>query len=336
MRRRLLGQLEESLATFFGWTNPNEPAGKPAPEAPSAPPAPTSTPIEALDESVGALQALAREIGQRMRTDEPSHSLVGERPDLEKLKKEAAVHHQHIAEDILALHEKLGTGLTRAELEALQQGLTPLLPYLEREQGGIVDRTYFHVLTRILRETAAIAWDELMERMERAGLQWPTPGGLFPTASATEREAARERSLEREHQSFLKATPEHICDRVFGLVRIWRASYPPRDSDLWFQQCLLGVAWGRQLQLFETGAALLMGPEGEEVKAQLREAAQQALSQTRDVLKRGNNSLWDVNEMLVSTDRLASQLGPDLVWSWLEPRLDPARPASEPTLSATL
>lgn len=322
MRRRLLGHLEDSLVSFFGWTNPNVDAEKPAQPTPTTPAAP-ETPVAQLDETLGALQALAREMAQQMRAEEPSQSLVGERPDLEKLQKEAEVHHQAIAEDIVELHGKLGTGLTRAELEGLQAGLTPLLPYLEKERGGMVERTYFHVLTRVLKETAALAWTELMERMQAAGVQWPEPGGISPNATAEERAAARQRSLDGARQAFLQARPEHVCDRVFGLVQIWRASYPPRGSDLWLQQGLLGVASGRQLQLFEAGASLLMGPEGEEVKAQLREAAQDALTQTRDVLQRGSQSLWDVNEMLISTDRLASTVAPDLVWSWLEPRLAP-------------
>lgn len=319
MSKGLIGHLEEYLAAFFGHqSSPEKPAAW-APPLATPPPEPPVAPE--LDESITALQALAREIGQRLRADEPSRSLVGERPDLEKLAKEAAVHHRAIAEDIVAMHEKFGTGLTRADLESLQSGLSPLLPYLAKEQGGMVERTYYHVLKRVLRESGAIAWNELQDWMRQAGLQWPEPGGLSPKATAEERAAARVTNARTFEEIFRVATPEQICERVFGVVPIWRASYPPRDSDLWFEQCLLGVAWGRQLQLFEAGAELLMGPEGEEIKGKLREAAREALIQTKDMLRQGNHSLWDVNSVLISTDRLASTVAPDLVWEWLQPRI---------------
>ncbi len=330
MRKGLLGNLEEHLVGFFG--QKVHPASVPAASPPTAAP-PTVAPLDVpvapeLDASLSALQTLSKEIGRRMREGRGETSLVGERIDVQAVLKAAEKPRQQIAEDIVAMHERLGTGLRRAELERLQQDLTPLLPHLEKEQGGIVERTYFHVLTRVLHETAALAWAELTERMEKAGLRWPEPSGTSPSATPEELEAARVRSLEGARRNFLETRPEHVCDRVFGLVRIWRASYPPRGSDLWFQQCLLGVASGRQLQLFEEGAALLLGSEGEEVKARLRQAASDSLAQARLMLQRGTQSLEDVNAMLVSTDRLASKLAPDLVWDWLQPRL--SRPTASP------
>ena len=77
-------------------------------------------------------------------------------------------------EDVLEMHRKLSTGIDEGELNALAEGLTELIALMDdRSAGWMVSRIREGVLSRIQLETGALAWQQLLRRMEQSGAEWP-------------------------------------------------------------------------------------------------------------------------------------------------------------------
>lgn len=289
--------------------------GRKEPAAPLTPQQQFARTASELGQSLGALNELGRSLQERFPVE---GAPAAETVDREL--QDTTYHRHRMRDAILKAHQQLGTGLEVSMLEALDQGMEQLLPHLGDCAGqDIAKRVTSCCLHRIFREVGLLSWDRVMHLIDRAGLKWPPPSGMSPSATSEEIAQAAERNRCVDGESFLDRSPAQARELMLGVVKVWRAAYPAENTSLWQETVWQGVAAGLRIYLFEQAAAAMQhDPQN---IASVQRLLEQELQSTRDLLSQGLQSPAQLKSVLAETDRLCRQDVPDLVWELVRPQV---------------
>lgn len=195
-------------------------------------------------------------------------------------------------QDILDLHQRLGSGLASEELERLHRALEAHFvadSHLLQVEGKI-DRC---VLEFLFSKVGAAAWEEYR---------------CLSTAKL-------ESDLRLENV-FLKMTPLATRDLMLGIVAIWKHAYPERGGVLWAETVTLGVCAGLRARIFVRAMELWFRLD-RELESQMVATLEKTLTDLR-VAGSGLNGVYRVTS---EVDDACRQIIPEMVWNHLGPAL---------------
>jgi hypothetical protein len=109
-----------------------------------------------------------------------------------------------------------------------------------------------------------------------------------------------------------------MAQLLFGVVEVWQANYPERDSLLWQQLCVRAVGAALRAQLLKAGADWLRHNR-DHLRAEIKALLDKELSEVQVVLETGVGSLADAERVLAGTTELVREVVPEIVWEKTEP-----------------
>lgn len=288
-----------------------------------------------LQEISNQADARLRESGipgrDRATGDRPRPPGSGER---ERLLEERDAARQALEADIALLHTQLGTGIDRERLGRLRDLLAAHGPEIdETTHVAIEERIETSILRHLFRRAMEEAWHRFEELVEQAGLAWPLPNGLPANLPPEELGRLRKRYREEILAAFLAASPRQTADVIGGEVRVWVYGYPDRHSYLWLHTVFRGVVSALCAEFFAAALELWMW-RNPELERELLGAVDEKLEGARRSLRSGIQSLSEAVEITSQVEEVCEAVIPELVWSYVAPRLAWVRTGeAAPTIS---
>lgn len=229
--------------------------------------------------------------------------------------------HQQIREDITALHMKMGTSLDVNRLDERRPILIELEELVSGQRGsGFETRLRAAVVRSVLERCAKLVWPALVATMERAGVAWPEPEGLPPWAEKGDMARATERMVSETAEAFFTCNPGKIAERMFGVVSVWKANYPQRESAQWRTLAIQAVGYGLLAELmFE--ATMKLRHEAESLKAQAVRIIAAETTNVQRALDAGV-SADDIDQILEEVSEMCEAVIPELAWQTVARQLD--------------
>lgn len=220
--------------------------------------------------------------------------------------------HAAIRRDILAVHERLGTGIADEELDELRDFLETAEAVMSGKAGDDLDhRIRSAVLRRIYDETGPVAWSTLNQLMTEAGVDWPISDE--PVSETT-----RRRKVAEIQELMVNAGPAYLRDLIVGIVAVWDEHYPEKGSPLWNEVALRGAGAGIRCRSMKRAVEFAQ-TQAQEVKAEVVRMLSGELDSVQSVLARGVSSLEDADQLVAGTTRMFDELIPELIWERVEP-----------------
>lgn len=269
-----------------------------------------------LEQAWSQVQSLADE---QLRSESTETDVT--RPE-DRFSEEHKAAQRELWDEILALHDRLGTELTESSLPRLRQvALGHAFAVEEPSDLSLEGRIDYFVLKDLFRRCAERAWDRLGQLMEPAGEGWPIPPDLSyhrAPESVAEMVDRRQQDLKEE---FVSASLQKQADLTLGEVQVWGPTYPASGSWLWQQTALVSVGAGLQLQLF-TAALELWLWRSPNLDAALSAQIEKELVAAKELLHRGVLTLEDAENVANRSRQVCTNILPALVWNYLEPQLN--------------
>lgn len=281
------------------------------------------------------LEATIRALDERIAKSRPASASVAlsgaseqhgaeDRRAQQKQRMETA--HQAIREDIVAMHARLGTGVSPADLEAITALLGELDTIAAAGRGSheVLPRMQCAIAERLWRETGAIAVAHLVALLERARLAWPDPIRPGPAETPADIERSRRRRRADVRESFLAQDFARTADRMVGVIRGWQADYPDRGAPLWEECVLEGVAAAMRGKLTLESVEILRR-DRDALMGQVEQSIGTQLAALRQVVAGGGDSIEQANQAMASTLRVLDEVVPGIAWEYVCTRLPAAR-----------
>lgn len=281
------------------------------------------------------LEATIRALNERLEKSGPASSAtalrgasrehgVEDRKAQQQKRMEAA--HQAIREDIVAMHARLGTGVSPADLDAITAFLGELegIATAGRASHEVLPRMRYAIAERLWREAGGLAVAQLVALLERAKLEWPDPIRHGPTETAAETERSRRRRLSDVRESFLAQTFARTADRLIGVVRGWQDDYPDRGTPLWEESVLEGVAAALRGKLVLASVEILRR-DRDALMGQVEQAIGSQLAALRQLVAGSADSIEQASQAMASTLRVVDEVVPGIAWEYVCTQLPAAR-----------
>lgn len=269
-----------------------------------------------LERAWDEVQRLAREEMAKREAEKASSEDQGERAQAQHEKARG-----ELWESILALHNKLNTGLDEETLSRLRTlTLGHAFGPCEPTEGSLEERIDHYVLKELFFRCAERAWERLQFLMQESSENWPLPPDLSFRRAPESVEKFAVKRLQNLQNEFLLTPPERQADLAVGEVKVWVQTYPEKDSWLWHQTALCGVGAGLHLQLFVAALELWLWRSAGLEEA-LRARIERELIEAKKLLSQGVVTLEDAERVASRSRQVCSEVIPGLVWEFLEPRL---------------
>jgi hypothetical protein len=234
--------------------------------------------------------------------------------------------HQAIRADIVAMHERLGTGVTAADLDAIAAFLGELEAAATAGRGSheMLPRMRYAIAAKVWHEAGELAVARLVALLQREKLPWPDPIRPGPTDSPEDVERARQRRLREVREGFLAFDFARSADRLVGVIRGWRGDYPGQGSPLWEECVLEGVATGIRGKL-ALQAVEILRRDRDRLLAQAEESIGAQLASLRAVVAGGVDSIDQATQAVATTLRVLDEAVPGIAWEHVCTELPAAR-----------
>jgi hypothetical protein len=234
--------------------------------------------------------------------------------------------HRAIREDIDAMHARLGTGLSAAELDAIGGLLRDLdaVATEGKDSHALLPRVRFAIARKLQDEAGELAVTRLVALLERAKLEWPDPTRYRPGAEPEEIERSRRRRLAEVRESFLAQNFARTAERAVGIVRAWGGDYPDRGSPLWEESVLEGVAAGLRGALLKEFVEVLRR-DRELLFSRTEASIGKELAALQSAVAGGVRSIEQANAAIASSLGAIDEVVPKIAWEHLCAQLPRAR-----------
>lgn len=315
-RSSAFGFLHSLAALFQGSERGEKRAGGKAAPDPGA---------KVATEFESALLELEKKLDAQKQEAEASgpqraRGLTSEERAAEIQKRTEAVH-RTILEDVVAMHERLGTGVRGDELPRISSAVEALQDMVDagRDSRALLPRARSAILQRLQKEAGEGSADDLVAGLRHAAIEWPDPMSHHPSATPEEIEAARQRRLRDVREVFLASDLHKTAERMLGIVRGWGSDYPARGSALWQESVLEAVAAGiRGKRVLEYVEALRQ--DRGEILSQVEALLGKDLEALHRSLQGGVSSLEQASRAAAGALRVVDEVVPQLAWERLRPR----------------
>lgn len=223
--------------------------------------------------------------------------------------------HQAIRADIEAMHQKLGTGIASADLDALVAFCEELQGVEEAGQRSIelLPRVRYAIAERLRIEAGRLAVDRLVDRLTRANMTWPDPTQYHPSATPEDIDRSRRRRLAGLRESFVTHRPKTTAERMLGIVSTWGSDYPDQGSPLWQEVVLEAIASGMRAELLRQFVSILR-EDADGLVRSVEESIGKELAALRQLLAGGVDTAERANEALASSLQVLDEVVPEIAW----------------------
>jgi hypothetical protein len=277
--------------------------------------------IRELNERVEAHQQGVR---QTARSAGPARESTEDRAADRQRRIDAS--HRAIREDIEKMHARLATGITGADIDAISAFVAELEPAAaeDRNSHDLLPRARYAIAEKLRAEAGELAIARIVALLSREKLDWPDPTHHRATMSAEEIERSRRRRLADVREGFLVQGFRTIAERMNGIVRGWGGDYPDRDSPLWEESVLEGVAAGIRGSLLRDFVEVLHR-DRDELLLRAEAAVGKELGALQSVLAGGVHSIEQANQAVASSLRVLDEVVPEIAWEAVVRELPQAR-----------
>lgn len=275
------------------------------------------TAIGALDKKVEEYRSVAT------RTAGAPEAKGPDRSTLRQQRLQTA--YRAIREDIEKMHARLGTGLAGSDLDALADSLGELETIASegRDSHELLPRARFAIAKRLLHESGELAVARLLALLERAKMGWPDPN-YWPKATPEQVEQSQRRRRAEVRESFLSQSFGRTAERMLGIVAAWGADYPERDSLLWQETVLEGIAAGIRARLLEDFVELLRA-DRQLLLGRVEESIGKQVTSLQGVVDKGVRSIQQASQAVASSLRALDEVVPEIAWQHVRSKLPEAR-----------
>lgn len=298
---RLFGRLFSALMLDRG---PGEAESEAVGAAPGGPA------VSILQEALDTMERLLRE-----EPSSVSASAAAVQRDREALlEAEREANRTALRQEILDLHEQLGTGLDREALDRLRTALVAHAAPCSFAAGATVaERIERQVLRHLYTRSGERAWDRLRQLMDRSGMAWPVSPELALGRTQEEHRKAEEQACADARLAFVLSPAPASADLMEGWVAVWSHYYPPHGSPLWRETALAGVGSALRAVHFlaVVEAWLWRSPALEE---RVRRLLEERIEAVRTLVAKPCPSLAEATHVAGSVDRLLGVDIPRTVW----------------------
>lgn len=273
-----------------------------------------------FDAAVQALQQKIEE-GRRAESEQQETALsagaTAEDRAAERARRMEACH-SAIRADIVAMHERMGTGIDSTQLDELLVFCADLEKAAVPGRGSLdlLPRLRWALVDKLRSEAGRLAVDRLAALMRAAELEWPDPTQYHPSATPEDIERSRRRRLAEMREGFVGQSLTTATERMLGIVSTWGSDYPAQGSPLWQESVLEGIAAGIRALLLrdfvtrlrENIDALMKGVEGSVGKE---------LANLQEALGGGVASTEQAQKALAGSLRVLDEVVPHVAWEQL-------------------
>lgn len=238
----------------------------------------------------------------------------------ELLRREREKARRAMEQDIVRLHRQLGTGIAPDRMESLARILEAHgAPASDLPRTRFRDRIEIHVLRYLYLRAGEEAWKRLQNLLARSGLSWP-PSGQSAANKPEEFQRQREAHIEKVRESFLEMSPFAAASLIHGDVEAWRYGYPARNSYLWLQTALRGVAAALRAEAFAVAAeSWLWRPP--DLEGEILKCVSEKLTHAQGILEHGVGNAAEAGEVVARVDEVCDTVIPGIVWNHAAKRL---------------
>ena len=308
----------DSLGRLFG-----------AKETPAPAPQPAGGFAKLEAEFDAAVRGLDEKIEAHRRQGEAAGtgpaSITAQEREAQRTRRLETVH-QAMREDIEKMHARLGTGLARADLDAIC-GLLGELDAIEKagkDSHSLLPRARYAIAEKLRGEAGELAVARVVALLERQNMRWPDPTQHHPKATPEEIERSTKRRLADLRRGFLGDGFARTAELARGIVKGWGADYPERGSPLWEGVVLEAMAAGVRGQLLRDFVEALRR-DRDEILRQAEAAVGKEIAALQTAVAGGVHSLEQANAAVASALRVLDEMVPRIAWERLRKELPEAR-----------
>ncbi len=248
-----------------------------------------------------------------------AHSPKGDPRD--PLRREREATRQVMEHDIIRLHRQLETGIGPGRMAQLAGALTAHAPApAGAPWTRFQDRVEGEVLRSLYARAGEAAWARLQDRLAQTGLAWPALDGLAKTPAPEDLQRQRGAHTERVRADFLLTPPGQAAALIHGTVDAWRYGYPARNSYLWLQTALCGVAAALRSEVFATSVELWLW-RSSDLDQELLKRVSEKLKDARSILEGEMHNTTDAAEVVERVNEVCATVIPQVVWNHAAKRL---------------
>jgi hypothetical protein len=278
-----------------------------------------SEPLQELDSALERLKQVAEQVDNSQDGESFQARMRRKKEEQRKRNQEIVQNHMRLA--IEAVHQELQSGISPQEMDRLHTYFEDLQKsQLALEKGSLRQKIVRALVERIHQEVGTLAWQELMDLMEKANVKWPVPGTLAPSATAEEIEKAWTRNIAEDEISFLETSLPHTGDLLVGVVKVWRASYPEPDSWLYRETALAGVGAALRARHTETAVERVKANPDQYI-GEVEEVIAEELALVQNALQKGIESVEEAHQVTAAASEICFEVVPTLVWKKLSAEL---------------
>jgi hypothetical protein len=280
--------------------------------------------VDDLDLALDRLQQAATEV-ECQEAESFQERLVRKKEEQEQRAKERVQNQMRMAIEVL--HKELQSGIspeTMDELHAFYEELKENQKVLEK--GSLRQRIESSLLTRVHQEVGVWAWRDLMDLLDKASLEWPTPGNLAPSATAEEIERAWRRNISEDEIAFLEFGIPHTGGLVVGIVNVWRAFYPQPESWLYRETALNGVGAALRARYAKTAIDALRA-DPNLFSGEVEKVLADELALVQKTLGSGLESVEEAHRVVGLAAKICHDIVPTIVWNRLKHEVKTLQPS---------
>jgi len=229
-------------------------------------------------------------------------------------------------EDVVKMHQRLGTGLSGADLDAIAALLGELEAMAAEGKGShdLLPRARWAIAEKLRAESGERAVARVVALLQKQELDWPDP--YRPPASATpdEVERARRRRLADVRRAFLGDGFQRTAESLQGVVKGWGADYPERGSPLWEATVLEAVTAGVRGKFLRDFVELLRR-DREQILGEAEAAVGKETAALQQAMAGGVHSLEQATRAVDGALKVLDEVIPTIAWQHICAQLPEAR-----------
>lgn len=223
--------------------------------------------------------------------------------------------HGEIRADIIAFHQRLKSGITEQQLEEASQTLRDIEQAIHQKDNPELEvRLRAVAADKIYRECLPMGWQGLSALMNRSETKWAKSDSLPPAASAADIERTMECEARSIKEAMLSSAPTRTANRIFGIVPVWNADYPSRDTSLWKNIVIQSVAYGISGYLCSIAVKTLKN-EKEKARTHVMDFLDEQLSTLDSALSSKDVTAEQAQELVSKFRGVAGEAVEEIVWS---------------------
>jgi len=234
--------------------------------------------------------------------------------------------HGAMREDIVKMHARLGTGLSGADLDAIQEVLGELEAMAVEGKGSheLLPRARYAIAEKLRAEAGELAVARVVALLQKQKMDWPDPSRPPASATPDEIERARRRRLSDVRAAFLSDSFARTAESLQGIVKGWGADYPDRGSPLWEACVLEGVTAGLRGQLLRDFLELLRR-DREQLLSEVESTVGKETAALQQAMAGGVHSLEQASRAVESALKVLDEVIPAVAWERIRSQLPAAR-----------